>query len=162
MNFFDPLCQEPPHNHMLFGLCDDENGKKAYTNTDNPESWIASVKNDKVKALVFTAIDKCVIKDGEEVGRGRCDGMLTSDEHLYFIELKNVNYPSWRPKAIEQLESTIQFFLANHNASAYRHKKAFACNKKKPKFQIIEIELKRKFFDTYGFRIDAQAEVVVI
>jgi hypothetical protein len=124
MNFFDPQCQEPLLNHTLFGLCDDENGKRAYTNLDKPDSWIATVKNEKSKVLIFTAIDKCVIKDREEVDRGRCDAMLTSDEHLYFIELKNIDYPAWRPKAIEQLESTIQFFLASHNASIYRHKKS--------------------------------------
>ncbi len=162
MNFFDPQCQEPALNHTLFGLCDDENGKKAFTNIDKSDNWIATVKNDRSKMLVFTAIDKCVIKDVEEKGRGRCDAMLNSDEHLYFIELKNIDYPSWKSRAIEQLESTIQFFIAHHDLKRFRHKKAFACNKKKPRFQEIEIELKRRFFDMYRFRIDTQAEVIII
>jgi hypothetical protein len=75
MNFFNAACQEPSINNTLFGLCDDQNGGKAYTNVDDPTKWIATVKNDDSKTLIFTAIDKCVIKDNEEVGRGRCDGM---------------------------------------------------------------------------------------
>ena len=26
VNFFDATCQEPPLNHVLFGLCDDQGG----------------------------------------------------------------------------------------------------------------------------------------
>ena len=36
MNFFEPTCQEPPVNYALFGLCDDQNGTKAYTNVNDP------------------------------------------------------------------------------------------------------------------------------
>ena len=62
--------------------------------------------------MTFTAIDKCVLNDDEEPGRGRCDGMLTSDsnEHIYFVELKN-EAKGWRTEAIKQLESTVQFFI---------------------------------------------------
>ena len=83
MDFFDTDCQEPIINETIFGLCDDEQGLKAYTNTDEQTKWIATVKNENNKDLIFTAIDKCVINDGEETDRGRCDGMLTSDEHIY-------------------------------------------------------------------------------
>ena len=90
VNFFEPACQEPSFNHILFGICDDENGTKAYTAVNNQEHWIATVKNDNSKKLTFIAVDKCIIKDNEQIGRGRCDGILFSDEHLFFIELKNV------------------------------------------------------------------------
>lgn len=161
INFFEPTCQEQGITNALFGLCDDQNGKKAYTNVINPTKWIATVKNDNNKNLLFTAIDKCIIKDNEQIGRGRCDGMLTSDEHLYFVELKNANSP-WQTDAIEQLESTIQFFKTNHNIDAYRYKKAFACNKKKEKFRVIDNEFNIRFYRTYGFRIDIQAEILVV
>jgi len=32
LNFFDKKCQEPPINHELFGICDNQEGKKAFTN----------------------------------------------------------------------------------------------------------------------------------
>ncbi len=162
MNFFDTQCQEPPIRHTLFGLCDDENGQKAYSNVDNPNSWIATVKNDKRKTLVFTAIDKCVIKDGEEVGRGRCDAMLTSDEHLYFVELKNM-MANWQTDAVQQLISTIHLFAKHHNVKDFRHRKAFACNRKHRKFVEIDNERNIRFRnENYGFRLDIQADVVVV
>ena len=139
LNFFEASCQEPLLNISLFGLCDDQNGTKAYTNINNPDTWIATVKNEQNVELVFTAIDKCVIKDNEYPGRGRCDGMLTTAELLYLVEL-NDSPKDWLSATIEQLESTIQFFMDNHDLSGYKHKKAFACNKKHRHFQEIDNE----------------------
>ncbi len=161
VNFFEATCQEPPLNHVLFGLCDDQNGDRAYTDVNDQTKWTAVVKNENSKDLIFTAIDKCVIKDNEQQGRGRCDGMLTSDEHLYFVELKN-EAKSWITGAIEQLESTIQFFIESHNINEYKHKKAFACNKQHKHFQEIDNEFNRSFFRKYKVRIDLQAEIIVI
>jgi len=161
MDFFDVTCQEAEINSSLFGICDDQYGSRAYTNTDDSIKWIAAVKNVRNKNLVFTAIDKCVIKDGEEFGRGRCDGMLTSDEHIYFIELKEGS-SDWKIKAIEQLESTVKFFISNHDINVYKHKKAFACHKRRRHFQEIDNEMNLHFFRTYGVRLDVQADIIVI
>ncbi len=161
MNFFDTACQEPPRTDILFGICDHQDGSKAFTNDSNPEQWIATVKNENQIKLTFTAIDKCVIKDNEEKGRGRCDGMLTSERHLYFVELKD-KVKSQINDTIEQLESTIQFFLAHHDSSVFKQKKAFACNKKHPRFQEIENEQNLRFFREYGFRLDAQAKIIIL
>ncbi|CAD5283814.1 MULTISPECIES: hypothetical protein [unclassified Imperialibacter] len=161
MDFFNPDCQELPINHSLFGICDDQEGGKAYTDLDNPDKWIATVRNDKNILLTFAAIDKCVVKDDELKGVGRCDGMLTSNTHLYLIELKD-QVKKWIPGALEQLESTIKLFIANHDISAFRHKKAFACNKRHRHFEEIDNELNLHFFRTYGFRIDVQVEVIIV
>jgi hypothetical protein len=161
INFLREECREPPLNIDTFGLCDDQNGTKAYTNTDDSNMWIATVRNYKNKSIVFTAIDKCIIKDNEERGRGRCDGMLTTSEHIYFVELKN-QAKDWISDSIEQLESTIQFFIGNHDISKYKHKKAFACNKQHKHFQEMENELNKNFFRKYKVRIDVQAEILII
>ena len=161
MNFFDRACQEPQRTDDLFGICDDRAGQKAYTDANDPRKWGAIVKNDRKVSLTFTAIDKCIIKDHEEPGRGRCEGMLTSTEHLFFVELKDER-EGWISGAIDQLESTIKFFKLHHDISAYRHKKAFACNKKRGRFQEIDNELNLRFFRTYGVRIDVQAEIIVV
>jgi hypothetical protein len=162
VNFQVAACQEALH-HSLFGLCDDNNGEKAYTNTNAHDSgeWIATVKNSRNKALIFTAIDKCILKDGEHIGRGRCDGMLTSDEHIYFVELKD-QAKNWIADAIEQLESTIQFYIESHDIHKYKHKKAFACNKQRKHFQEIDNELNLRFFRQYKVRIDVQADIIII
>jgi hypothetical protein len=161
MDFFEVTCQEPSFQHTLFGLCDAQDGGKAYTNITAPSTWIATVKNENSKTLVFTAIDKCVIKDHEEVGRGRCDGMLTSDSLLYLIELKEVLAPSWQTGTVDQLVSTIEFLKDHHDISAFKHKKAFACNRKRSKFQVIDNESNLAFYKKHGFRLDIQAEIIV-
>lgn len=161
INFFNKACQEEICDIKLFGLCDDQNGSKAYTNLNDPTKWIAIVKNNKKLDIVFTAIDKCIIKDNELKGRGRCDGMLTSLEHIYFIELKN-QQSNWIEDAISQLESSIEFFISNHDIQKYKHKKAFACNKNHRRFQEIDNERNLKFFRKYGVRIDLQAEIIVL
>lgn len=122
---------------------------------------MATVDNPSRLAVTFTAIDKCVMQDGDEPGRGRCDGMLTTDDLLYLVELKD-QAPPWRQHAIEQLESSIQFLLAHHDVSRFRHKKAFACNKRRPAFVTVENELQCRFFRSYRFRIDVQATVVMV
>lgn len=161
LNFLENNCRENARKDLLFGLCDDQDGKKAYSNVDAPAKWIATVKNENAVELVFTPIDKCIIQDYEYTGRGRCDGMLTSSEHLFFVELKN-EAKGWITDAIEQLESTIEFFKENHDINAFRHKKAFACNKKHRHFQEIDNETNLAFFRKHKVRIDLQAEIIVV
>jgi hypothetical protein len=161
LDFFQDKCQEPALNNVEFGLCDDQNGKKAYTDTVDRAKWIAIVKNDTQRNIVFTAVDKCVLFDHEYKGRGRCDGMLTTDTHLYLVELKNQD-PPWRSHAIDQLDSTIKFLLDNHDLSQYKKRKVFASNKKRDAFVVIDNEFNKNFYKRTTFRIDIQAEIVVI
>ena len=86
--------------------------------------------------------------------------MLTYADNIVFVELKAV-LKSWIPNATEQLETTIQHFIAHHDISTYRHKRAFACNKKHPKFQVIDNETKRRFFDTYRVRLNIQGVIKI-
>lgn len=45
MNFFDAACQEPAIKHAKFGICDDQDGKKAYTDITDDTKWVATVIN---------------------------------------------------------------------------------------------------------------------
>jgi len=158
MDFFKAACQSGPFTQETFGICDNQNSTPAYVDIDNPQDWVATVDNRAQLEVIFTAIDKCVLQDGDEPGRGRCDGMLTTGNLLYLVELKEQR-SSWRSDTIEQLRSTILFLLQHHNLSAYKHKKAFGCNKRHPAFIEIDQETKRRFFDEYGFRLDLQGTV---
>lgn len=161
MDFFKPECQSGPFSEARFGLCDDQNATRAYVDTAAPEKWVATVENPSQRAVTFTAIDKCVIQDGDELGRGRCDGMLSTDNLLYLVELKDQK-KDWETRAIEQLESTILFLLAVHpEVRRLRHKKAFGCNKRHKPFALIEHERKQRFFQNYGFRIHIQAVIKI-
>ena len=163
LDFFDPAYQEPPIDDSLFGLCDNEDGTAAFTDKKNRNTWIATVENPNKTRLIFTAIDKGVIKDDEYIENERCDGMLTSNKHLYFVELKNQR-DSWIPKGISQLESTIKLFDIAHpgKKKQYIHKKAYICNKKHPRFHVFDNERNMDFFRTYQFRIDIQAKIVLV
>ena len=144
LNFLNIACQEKLNN-SLFGLCDDNDGTKAYIDIADKRKWIATVKNDNNKDVIFTAVDKCIIHDHEYPGRGRCDAILTTVEQIYFVELKD-QAKSWITDAIDQLESTINFYLENNDLSAFKHKKAFACNKRRQHFQEIDNEQNLRFF----------------
>ena len=161
MDFFKPDCQSGPFNQAQFGLCDDQNATRAYVDTATPEKWVATVDNPSRLAVTFTAIDKCVVQDAALPGQSRCDGMLTTPNLLYLVELKDQK-SDWQQRAIGQLASTIELLAAHHDLQAFRHKKAFACNKRHKVFVPLDSEFKLRFFRKYGFRIDLQATVLVL
>lgn len=161
MNFFDSACQSGPFHLPTFGLCDDQSGGLAYVDTDpsHTKKWIATIRNPLEKAVTFTAIDKCVIRDDQAVGQRRCDGMLTTDNLLCLIELKDKE-KKWMPSAVAQLESTIKFLLSAHPviANRYPRKRACACNKRRRIAREIRHN-HQKLFAGYGFEFSADAEV---
>lgn len=159
--FLASPCKENHRTDTEFGICDDEDGSKAYTDTDNPTNWIATVSNKSKKNVSFIAVDNCIFKKTDEPGRRRCDGMLVTQDQLYFVELKN-QMKSWISDAIEQLESTIEFFKESHNLEDFKHKKAFACNKKHRFFQEIDNETNLSFFRKNKVRLDVQADIIIL
>lgn len=164
VNFFETDCKEESRNEKQFGICDDQNGTKAYTDTSDSTKWIAKVTNVKEIDISFTAIDNCVIvlKDGTKDKESSCDGMLTFTQNLYLVELKKQGTGGWISDAKGQLENTIKLISENHDLSNFRYKKAFACNRKHPSFTVIDTAERKSFFErTGGFRIDVQAEIVV-
>ena len=164
VNFFETGCKEPAKTDDSFGICDDQNGTKAYTNIDDKTKWIATVKNDNKLKVQFTAIDNCIIvlKEGTNDKESTCDGMLTFKNSLYLVELKKQRTGGWISEAVEQLKNTIKLIVKNHSIENFQYKKAYACNRRHPNFTTIANELSRRFFrETNGFRIDIQAEIVI-
>lgn len=161
INFFSDICQEGPIVDSEFGICDNQDGEKAFVNCDNRDKWVATVDNAKNIALIFTAIDNCieVLRDNGDMDK-RCDGMLTSEEYIVFLELKSQR-SNWIQDAIKQLRSTVGHFVANHDISVFRYKKAFACNNKHPQFQYINHEKKQRFFNEFKVRLHVQATIKV-
>lgn len=155
-------CTEKPRKDRLFGICDDQDGEKAYSHNETPENWIAIVVNNNEELVTFTAIDNCIIvfKPGTKDQESTCDGVLTWNDSIYLVELKIQAAGGWLPKSIKQLENTIKLispeFLKN-----FKYKKAYACNRKHPNFTTIDNEFNKRFFRDYGFRIDAQREISI-
>ena len=164
VNFFETPCREPARNNLVFGICDDQHGSKAYTADDFfREKWIAIVKNGQQLEITFTPIDNCIpiYKEGTGDEESTCDGMLTFSSSLFLVELKNWGTGGWLPKAIKQLRNTIELINANHDLSVFKYKKAYACNKKHPNFSVFDNEMRKEFFMKTKFRIDIQAEIVI-
>lgn len=164
VDFLNSGCKEPLRNEKLFGLCDDQNSKKAYSDILDDSKWVSTVVNDEELSVVFTPIDNCieVFKPGTKDEESTCDGMLSFLESLYLVELKNQATGGWLPQAKGQLENTIRLLNESHDLTTFRYKKAYACNKKHPNFTVIDSEERRAFFKrTNGFRLDAQTEIVI-
>lgn len=164
VNFFKTNCKESSRNEKQFGICDDQNGTKAYTDIASRTKWLAKVINDNKIDISFTAIDNCIIvyKEGTKEKESSCDGMLTFAQSLYLIELKKQSTGGWIADAKKQLENTIKLISKSHDLSTFRYKKAFACNRKHPNFTVIDTAERKSFFErTNGFRIDMQAEIVI-
>lgn len=163
LDFFKKACQAPARRESLLGICDDEAGNPVYWELDlsKKENWGAVVENKDELDLSLTAVDKCVLKDEEYEGLARCDAMLRSSKHLFFVELKNQR-KRWQKEAIEQLASTIELFLKYHDAAGFQHKKAYACNRKHPHFHVIDHEQKLRFKRQYDFRLDVQSSIIVV
>ena len=162
IDFFHNNCKENPRKEKLFGICDDQNGAKAYTDIANHEAWIAIVINDSEFDILFTAIDNCIViyKKGTKEKESSCDGMLTFNDSIFLVELK-IQGKDWISKAKSQLENTIRLIQENHDISHFRYKKAYACNRKHPSFHVLQASEKKSFFDKTGFRLDVQAEIKI-
>jgi len=161
INFFDETCQELSIVDSEFGICDNEDGSKAFVDRVNRDKWVATVDNSGKMELTFTAIDNCVeiMRDNGDMDK-RYDGMLTSEEHIFFLELKSQR-SNWITDAIEQLRVTVGHFIENHDISIFRYKRAFACNNKHPQFQVINHEKKQRFFNEFKVRLHVQATIKV-
>jgi hypothetical protein len=162
IDFFNNPCKEDPRTDNQFGICDDQNHTKAYTDITDPSKWVAKVLNQNSKSITFTAIDIClnILKENSQEQESSCDGMLTYTEGIIFVELKDQG-KGWIPKAKDQLENTIKLFQINHPNDNHKFKKAYVCNKKHPFFQKIDNEENLRFFRQYSFRLDIQREIVI-
>ena len=87
INFFDTACQEPPITATIFGICDDQDGSKAYTDILESNTWVATVENPEAKTITFTAIDGCIeILRGDGNQERKCDAFL--HRHYCFCRIE--------------------------------------------------------------------------
>lgn len=110
----------------------------------------------------FIAIDKGLMPSGEYPNMPRCEGLFCSDRHLLFVELKD-QAKAYRPKAKEQLKSTILLFQASHPDLWEKRqvKKAYICNVHSPRFQTLKVEEKNRWRQETGTRLDETCHLVI-
>lgn len=82
-----------------------------------------------------------------------CDAMILTEglQDVYFIELKDVRR-QWVSKAVSQLESTIRIFNDSHCDVAFRHRLAYASNRRHP-FPASYREKEELFRQSLGFKL---------
>lgn len=136
INFFQAACKTKSSKKQ-FGLCDNPSPAEdpAYIDEIDTSKWIAEVKNSNELAVIFFAIDHCsgvepLRPNGEKAKR--CDGILSYDGNLIFVELIDRGYSGWISGGRKQLTETIILFKANHDITTYSKINARICNKQKP------------------------------
>lgn len=145
-------------NKKIFGLCDDPAPAKNHAYIDdvkeNGSKWIAVVENENRYAATFTAIDNCIeIKREDGTMDKRCDGMLTYNSTVIFVELKEraASGVAWVKDAEKQLKTSIAYFEATDEAEKYKDKKAYIANKEHPKSKDSQMRRMDQFLTDTGY-----------
>lgn len=168
VNFFAPVYQrEQVRKDAEFGLNDgiQLNGEEgmAYSTTDEAEKpWNACVKNTESHEVKFLPLDhNIIIHPAPSETYSLCDGMLWHDkEWLAFVELK-VRGGGWIQNNIDQLQSTIGLFNENHDYKTFRHREAYAANRKHPAYHYSHKVQMNEFRSKTKFRLIIQSTIVV-
>ena len=142
MSFFD--YSESVNSVERFGIRDDEEGKQLLINKELEENyqgqkakqakempafvdytekslWNAEILSDNRNDFNFIAVDNQIPyfdKDGNQ--KTLCDAIVWTPNTIIFIELKT-NDKSWCSKAIDQLESTIEFFKSCEDINKFKY-----------------------------------------
>ncbi|MBY0477668.1 MAG: hypothetical protein K2Q24_08465 [Chitinophagaceae bacterium] len=155
INFFEAKCQTFSSN-KIFGLCDDPPpaSNPAYIDENNGAKWIAVVENDDRYDVTFTAIDHCIdIRRPDRKPAQRCDGVLTYDSTVIFVELKQreAKGNQWVTDAEGQLKTTIGYFENEDEAENFNNKQAYIANSEHPKFKVTQMRRMDQFFTDTGY-----------
>ncbi|WDF67604.1 hypothetical protein PQ465_14990 [Sphingobacterium oryzagri] len=159
-------CQDRS-NSKLFGICDDPPPAKtkAYLNETDGAKWIAVVDNEYRYDVVFTAIDHCIEVPARPDGKSskRCDGMLTYNKTVIFVELKTRPQlgTDWIKEAERQLKTTIAHFETTELAEEFTDKKAYAANSEHPKAKESYLVRIEKFFEDTGYVLRIENRIVL-
>lgn len=173
VNFFDSQYRtEPVRNDKRIGVCDPQNGTRAYTTTaEDKGKWMAEISNPKEKGVQFVAVDNNICMpevNGNQ--QKRCDGMIlyplssnsgndAISENICFVELKDVMGSGWIKKATEQLRATITTFCENHDYRKFKTREAYAANCRHPNFPYSLKETMSNFRRETNFRLIIEQKI---
>jgi len=145
IDFFQAQCQSKT-NETVFGIYDVPPATLSFANSNDWHVW---VDNPNAKEVSHIAIDDCLgipRSEGE-----RCESMITYDDVLTFIELKDRDGGRWAGKARDQLINTIALFKRDANISIYTRLYGHIANKQRPNFKAGGKNFSQRFEDETGF-----------
>ncbi len=165
INFSVVKCQYTTEK-KLFGICDDPPPiyKHAYLDEENGVKWIAVVINADRQHVTFTAIDNCIeIRSINGKMAKRCDGVLTFNSTIVFVELKERDEKgtNWIKDAEEQLRSTISYFEKSEKGTNYKIKKAYISNNEHPKFRESQARRMEQFLTDTGYVLRIENRIIL-
>ena len=134
IDFFVNNCKTNS-SKIEFGLCDDAPpaSNPAYIDENDNSKWIGVVRNKNNKNVDFIAIDACIdIRKSDGKLESRCDGLLSFEKDLIFVELKCREGGSWLKKSRVQLTITVNKFKENYNISDFKNVHGNVCNSSRP------------------------------
>jgi hypothetical protein len=145
IDFFKATCQTKT-NETVFGICDVPPATLFFINA---EDWSVWVDNEHAKEITHTAIDDCLnIPDTEGE---RCESMITYENTIVFMELKDRDGGRWAGKARSQLVNTIALFNRDADMSIYTRRYGHIANKQRPHFKSGGKKFSQEFEDQTGF-----------
>jgi hypothetical protein len=145
IDFFQMQCQTKT-DEKVFGIHDTPPATLTF---DNSDEWHVWVDNSKSKEITHIAIDDCLNiprTEGE-----RCESMLTYDDVLTFVELKDRDGGRWAGKARDQLKNTIILFKRDADTTLYTRLYGHIANKQRPHFKAGGKNFSQQFEDETGF-----------
>ena len=145
-----------------FGLCDDQPplSNPAYIEEDNPAKWIGIVNNSKKQEINFNAIDNCIdIRRNDNTMDSRCDGVLSYEDKLIFVELKERDGGQWLKKGREQLTATINRFKQEIDVNIFSSIKGYVCNSLRPQSHTGQASNIQKFKDDTGYNLFGKQDI---
>lgn len=142
-----------------FGLCDDQPPAQnpAYIDQEHSHKWIGIVKNPLEKNICFNAIDNCIdIRRSDNTMDSRCDGVLSFQKNLIFVELKERKGGQWLKEGREQLTATIKRFKQECNITQFKSVKGYVCNNLRPLAHAGQAINIQQFKDDTGFILEGK------
>ena len=156
INFFNPDCIRNT-NEPFFGLVD---LPPATISLDNETNWNAEIDNSAQSfTITLTAIDGCI-----EIPRAegeRCEAMITYDNAIMFIELKDRDSGRWAGKARDQLENSIRLYDRDADLGVFTRKYAHIANKRRPYFKSGGSSFFQEFEDRTDFVLRVSYEIKI-
>ncbi len=147
-----------------FGICDEPqpNTNPAYIDENNPDKWIGIVNNPLRKEIQFNAIDNCleiIREDGSKATK--CDGILSYENRLVFVELKERHNKKWFNKGRKQLAATIIRFKREYDITQFVSIKAYVCNSVIPNVHRGHFSNIQRFYDETGCILLGKREIEI-
>lgn len=145
INFFEEVCTDNT-NETVFGIYD---RPPAMLSFHDPDNWNVWVDNYDKTEITFVAIDHCL--HIPEYEGERCEAMITYNDVLMFIELKDRDGGRWAGKSRDQLINTIKIFKREADITLYNRLYGHIANKQRPDFKAGNKTFYQEFEDKTGF-----------